>query len=75
MESKMENCISKSNKNHSLPPRRGQIKIKILKSLKKSATELLKKNRTEGSFTPSTATPGGTPSGYDSGADSNGLQT
>lgn len=75
MEFQMGNSMAKPNKNHTLPPRRGQIKIKILKYLKKSATKLLGKNETGVSFTPSTTTPGGTPSGYDSGADSNGLQT
>ncbi|CAN4102427.1 unnamed protein product [Withania somnifera] len=69
MELQLGNSMAKSNKNQTVPPRRGQIKIKILKSLKKSAAKLLRKNRTGDSLTPSTATPGETPSGYDSGAD------
>ncbi|KAH0661355.1 hypothetical protein KY290_027326 [Solanum tuberosum] len=68
MEFQMGNSMDKSNKNQKVPPRRGQIKIKILKSLKKSAVKLLGKNGTGGTFTPSTTTPGETPSGYDSEA-------
>lgn len=62
-----------NSKNQKVPPKRGQIKINILKYLKKSAIKLLRKNETGGSLTPSTTTPGETPSGYDSGADSNGV--
>lgn len=74
MELHMGKSMAKSKKNQKVPPRRGQIKIKILKSLVKSATELItKKNGSRGSSTPSTATPGETQSGYNSGADSDVL--
>ncbi|KAH0661340.1 hypothetical protein KY284_026271 [Solanum tuberosum] len=73
MEFQMGNSMDKSNKNQKVPPRRGQIKINILKSSKKSVVQLLGKNGTGGTFTPSTTTPEETPSGYDSGVESNGL--
>ncbi|KAK4707268.1 hypothetical protein R3W88_033189 [Solanum pinnatisectum] len=69
----MGNSMDKSNKNQKVPPRRGQIKINILKFLKKSIVQLLGKNGTGGTFTPSTTTPGETPSGYNSGVESNRL--
>lgn len=63
------------------PPRRGQIKMKILKSLINSAAELVKmtsgsknKKGCEISLISSNGrkTPGETPSCYNSGADSDG---
>lgn len=73
----MEKALTKSNQKQWVPPRRGQIKMKIMKSMVKSAVELAstggrseRKNGSGGYSTPSMATPGETPSGYDSGADS-----
>ncbi|KAG5602902.1 hypothetical protein H5410_034272 [Solanum commersonii] len=65
----MEKSAIKSNQNLCFPRRRGQIKMKILKSMVKSAVGLASMRSQSGrggswsgSSTPSTATP----SGYDS---------
>uniref|UniRef100_M1A8B8 Uncharacterized protein n=1 Tax=Solanum tuberosum TaxID=4113 RepID=M1A8B8_SOLTU len=69
----MEKSATKSNQNLCFPRRRGQIKMKILKSMVKSAVGLASMRSQSGrsgsgsgsgsgSSTPSTATP----SGYDS---------
>nr|GLL31037.1 hypothetical protein A4A49_06179 [Ipomoea trifida] len=66
----MESGNSKSYRN--LPPRRGLIKMKIFKSLVKSAAELASGRKNDdggGSLSPLSAP---SPTGYHSGADSDG---
>nr|GMD14185.1 hypothetical protein A4A49_06179 [Ipomoea batatas]GME05750.1 hypothetical protein A4A49_06179 [Ipomoea batatas] len=69
MESGRELPNSKSYRN--LPPRRGLIKMKIFKSLVKSAAEFAsgRKDDGGGSLSPLSAP---SPTGYHSGADSDG---
>ncbi|KDP44140.1 hypothetical protein JCGZ_05607 [Jatropha curcas] len=69
----MELVASMSTKNHqqTIPPKRGQIKIKIVKSIIRSASAIVsngKKNKENGGFTISSPTTPATPSGYSSDA-------
>ncbi|PHT46809.1 hypothetical protein CQW23_15967 [Capsicum baccatum] len=73
----MEKSGSKSSQKQRVPPRRGQVKMRVLKFMVKSAVELVSlggrsgSKHTNGGSSTSTSTPSlATPSGYDSGADS-----
>ncbi|KAM3231941.1 hypothetical protein P3L10_017300 [Capsicum annuum] len=70
----MEKSGSKSSQKQRVPPRRGQVKMRVLKFMVKSAVELASLGGRSGSkhgSSTSTSTPSlATPSGYDSGADS-----
>ncbi|PQQ05954.1 hypothetical protein Pyn_15020 [Prunus yedoensis var. nudiflora] len=68
---------SKLNPSQSLPPKRGQIKIKIIKGLVKSLASMAggrgRRPREDGGFLSSSSqTPAQTPSGFCSGAQSDG---